>query len=209
MDYAAVVPSRTRFERPATPDWLATSASHGIRGCNFSGDGEFWSTANGAFRFENDLKNLPATGILEPKGVINRSSFCQPCAAGKQIMPWANRISFDDIEDGSSNTLVIGEKRMEPSLYTGGAWYDDRGWTDGWDPDTLRSTFCQPGPDQDTTGMVGASSLPYAFGGRHTGAFMGGFADASVRPIRFDIDIEVLNYLGHRSDGQTIDQSTL
>ena len=121
-------------------------------------------------------------------------------------MGFYTRISFEDISDGSSNTFVLGEKRMQPSLSDVGEWYDDKGWSDGWDPDTLRSTFCPVGADQDMGSTTPQRlALPYAFGASHAQIFNAGFADASVRPIRFDIDVELLNRLGHRSDGEEMD----
>jgi prepilin-type N-terminal cleavage/methylation domain-containing protein len=210
MDYAAAVPYRSKAERPATPDWLSPLPAWGVRGC--ASEPDFWTTASGNDRFPAELDKITgATVIHYPKGVIVRSGWCAPCdqRRGKK-MPWANRISFDDIEDGSSNTLVLGEKRLQPGKLTTGDWYDDRGWTDGWDPDTLRSTFCQPAPDQDMLGNTpGASALPYAFGGMHTGVMIGGFADASVRPIKFDVDVELFNNLAHRSDGMQLDLGSL
>ena len=53
------------------------------------------------------------------------------------------------VVDGLSNTFLIGEKRLQPSKYVSGARYDDRGWTDGWDFDILRSTNVPIGPDTD------------------------------------------------------------
>jgi hypothetical protein len=141
--------------------------------------------------------------------VIVRSNYCSACSADKKSIGWYTKVSFENIEDGSSNTFVLGEKRLQPVNYLIGDWHDDRGWTDGWDPDTLRCTHCQPAPDQDIAGQPGASALPYSFGGAHPEMFNGGFADASVRTIRFDIDVVVFNYLCHRSDGETIDLETL
>ena len=36
-----------------------------------------------------------------------------------------------------------------------------------------------------------------------------GFADGSVHPISFEIDLELFNLLGHRSDGNSIDVDSL
>ena len=61
-----------------------------------------------------------------------------------------------DIPDGMSNTLLVSEKLVRADLYqgnmngSGGATYsDDRGWSDGWDPDTMRTTAFQPRSDND------------------------------------------------------------
>jgi hypothetical protein len=36
-----------------------------------------------------------------------------------------------------------------------------------------------------------------------------GFADGSVRPIKYDIDLELFNNLAHRADGDVVDTSSL
>jgi prepilin-type processing-associated H-X9-DG protein len=46
----------------------------------------------------------------------------------------------------------------------------------------------------------------YALGAAHPGGFNVVFADGSVNGLNYDIDLETLNRLGHRSDGETIPQ---
>jgi hypothetical protein len=217
MDYAAAVPARVRSQLPAATNWYMADPTYGTVGCRVGGDqGDFWTTTGGQVRFETanpgiqGVSRWPITAqpsYLAPMGVIVRSNYCAPCSADKQNVGWYTPISFQQITDGSSNTLVIGEKRLQPSLYQTGDWHDDRGWTDGWDPDTLRSTHCQPARDADVYGTAATDrdALAYSFGGAHSELFNAGFADASVRSIRFDVDLETLNRLGHRSDGEQID----
>lgn len=110
--------------------------------------------------------------------------------------------TFAKIQDGTSNTLMMGEKRLDPTKYSTGDWHDDAGWTDGWDPDTMRSTeYPLQGDGQNVTG--------YAFGGAHSGLMMGVFGDGSVRPIAFEVDRALFNDLGHRSDGNVVDLNSL
>jgi prepilin-type processing-associated H-X9-DG protein len=56
---------------------------------------------------------------------------------------------FKHVRDGLSNTLMIGEKRLQPKWYPIGDWNDDGGWIAGWDADTVRSTCVRPEPDGD------------------------------------------------------------
>jgi prepilin-type N-terminal cleavage/methylation domain-containing protein len=81
------------------------------------------------------------------------------------------------ITDGTSNTLVISEKRLDVKRHESGDWHDDQGWSDGWDPDTVRYTGFQP--QQDSAGGVSG----YEFGSSHPSGIQGLFADGSVRLI--------------------------
>ncbi|QDT68912.1 Type II secretion system protein G precursor [Planctomycetes bacterium MalM25] len=113
------------------------------------------------------------------------------------------------ITDGTSHTLLVGEKLVRSDLYDGGTWSDDRGWTDGWDPDTVRSTCVRPFSDSDgeiyANNAIYADSSVYNFGSAHSGGFNATFADGSVRLVNFDIDLESFNRLGDRRDGEVID----
>jgi hypothetical protein len=202
------VPSRAPGERPPALNYSTPNNDWITLGCGRS-EGDFWLTQGGNIRFETDIQGATAItssgGYLAPKGVIVRSNYCATCTADKKTIGWYTRISFEHIEDGSSSTMVIGEKRLQPGLVLISDWHDDRGWSDGWDPDTLRLTQCQPAPDADLAGgTLGNRALPYSFGGAHPTGMNAGFADASVRTVNYEIDVEVFNYLGHRSDGQTV-----
>jgi prepilin-type N-terminal cleavage/methylation domain-containing protein len=107
-------------------------------------------------------------------------------------------ITVARVLDGLSNTLVFGEKRLETDLYKIGAWYDDRGWTDGWDPDVLRVTTISPIQDA-ITGVTG-----YEFGGPHPISMNCAFADGSVHSIAYAINPVIFNALGDRRDGQNV-----
>jgi prepilin-type N-terminal cleavage/methylation domain-containing protein len=119
------------------------------------------------------------------------------------------------ITDGTSNTMVIGEKLNRPDLYDGSlfAWSDDRGWSDGWDPDTVRSTCFAPLEDSlniSTTIIPknGQSDVP-VFGSAHPGAMNSVFADGAVHTISYDVDPQVFDRIGNREDGQVVDLEQL
>ena len=57
--------------------------------------------------------------------------------------------------------MMYGEKWLETDKYDTGEWHDDRGWTDGYDPDVVRSTALLGRPD-DT---VENNDDAFAFGG--------------------------------------------
>jgi prepilin-type N-terminal cleavage/methylation domain-containing protein/prepilin-type processing-associated H-X9-DG protein len=105
------------------------------------------------------------------------------------------------IDDGLSNTLVLGEKRLEADRYNIGDWHDDRGWTDGWDPDIMRVTTVVPSQDA-LTGVTG-----YEFGSAHPNSMNTAFADGSVHPISYSIRPLIFNSLGDRRDGRNVSNS--
>jgi prepilin-type processing-associated H-X9-DG protein len=109
-------------------------------------------------------------------------------------------IGFQHLIDGTSTTIFVGEKRLDPARYDTGAWYDDRGWSDGWDPDTIRTTAYQPSADRD----IDQAFLPYQFGSAHPSAMNLLFADGSVRTITYTIDLLTFNDMGDRRDGQVV-----
>ncbi|MEM9353701.1 MAG: DUF1559 domain-containing protein [Planctomycetota bacterium] len=123
---------------------------------------------------------------------------------------------FQVITDGTSNTMMVGEKFLRPDLIGTPSDSDDRGWSDGWDPDTMRSTCFRP--LQDTlTGTIGGtlddlygpSTDVVNFGSSHPGGFNAVFADGSVHSIQYDIDLLVFDVLGNRADGQVLDLEDL
>jgi len=112
-------------------------------------------------------------------------------------------INFSGIVDGTANVFIVSEKRIDRRNIDQGDWHDDCGWSDGWDPDTIRSTATKPAPDQNG-GVSG-----YEFGSSHPGIIQAVFADGSVRTIGYTVDINVFNRIGHRQDGNTVDLNSL
>jgi len=116
-------------------------------------------------------------------------------------------IKFARITDGTSKTMMIAEKYVRTDLYTGGCSSDDAGWTDGWDPDVMRSTGVPPlqdgGFDQltdrESPAPMGTAWWEFHFGAAHPGGINAAYADGSVRSISYDVDLDVFNALGTRN----------
>ncbi len=123
--------------------------------------------------------------------------------------------------DGLSNTLLISEKLVRSGMYEGPSASDDYGWSDGWDPDIMRSTGFQPMSDSDplcfhpTIRYCGPNDARTAdgdvwqFGSAHSSGINAVFGDGSVHHIRFDVDVVLFNALGGRADEKTVDLSQL
>jgi prepilin-type N-terminal cleavage/methylation domain-containing protein len=106
-----------------------------------------------------------------------------------------------NIKDGTSFTIMVGEKRLNLH-YLGKFQSDDNeGYTDGWDHDVERYTNEQPLPDYN---LNNGGDGQQRFGSSHPLYFQVVMADGAVHPIAYDIDLTTFSYLGNISDGQII-----
>jgi prepilin-type N-terminal cleavage/methylation domain-containing protein/prepilin-type processing-associated H-X9-DG protein len=112
-------------------------------------------------------------------------------------------INFANITDGLSNTMLGGEKRLDPLCYSAGIMEvdDNEGYTDGWDWDVMCYSYLQPTSDATISGQGWGGA---AFGGPHPGGFTSVFCDGSVRMISFNVPVSVMQILCNRSDGQVV-----
>jgi prepilin-type N-terminal cleavage/methylation domain-containing protein/prepilin-type processing-associated H-X9-DG protein len=112
--------------------------------------------------------------------------------------------SMSDVLDGTSNTLMAGEKFLQPSRYAIGDWHDDSGYSDGWDPDIVRYTAFRLLKDMNNPPaslLDGAPQQGYQFGGAHPSGMNALMGDGSVRSARYAIPLDLFNNLGNRQDG--------
>jgi prepilin-type N-terminal cleavage/methylation domain-containing protein len=155
----------------------------------------------------------PNKDIYPTQGVIVRSSFFVVDNSGASGNPEVHNLqlpkptAFRQITDGASNTVVLCEKRVAVDRYEGGTIDDDAGWSDGWDYDTLRLAYCRPASDSSAVQGGGGYSNFMTAGSAHTSIFYCAFADGSVHGINYDIDLETLNRLANKSDGDILDDS--
>jgi prepilin-type N-terminal cleavage/methylation domain-containing protein/prepilin-type processing-associated H-X9-DG protein len=126
------------------------------------------------------------------------------------------KVTFASIQDGTSNTMMIGEKFVPTNWYGGQWWADDDGPIEGWDPDIARSTinsrayFAPGNPTRDTNLEDWSDPFwnsGFVFGSAHPSGINALFADGSVRLIQYSVRPQVFNSLGHRSDGAVINFS--
>lgn len=139
-------------------------------------------------------------------------------AIGERPVNVPSPTRIQEISDGLSNTLIIAEKLVRSDMTEGpeGQRSDDRGWSDGWDPDVVRTTALQPRSDSDAACFgsdaqycSGIGADVFFFGSSHSAGINGAFGDGSVRMIKFDVDIVVFNAFGTKNGEETVDSSQL
>ncbi|QEG37237.1 DUF1559 domain-containing protein [Bythopirellula goksoeyrii] len=204
MDYAGAQPA-TLGQSTAPAMYIATRDFENCRRVERA----FWSPNGGGYSWGRDF------GVFD--GVIVRSPWkrdgVDPATCGPNPAPGAflngvpNPTRIAQITDGTSNTLMIGEKYVYQKDYDGHGNdpSDDRGWLDGWDPDTMRCTMAQPLSDavwrklcapDNPSDQSDYFNQTYMFGSAHPAGFNCVFADGSVHSISYDVPIDVLNSLG-------------
>jgi prepilin-type N-terminal cleavage/methylation domain-containing protein/prepilin-type processing-associated H-X9-DG protein len=125
------------------------------------------------------------------------------------------RIRLADITDGTSNTALVGEKRMKTDLLGRTSDDDESYYATGWDSETVRSatfdldgaTTFGPSPDvRRTDPAVFASPLVglITFGSSHASGCNFVLADGSVRHVPFNPDRTQFRNFCVRNDGAVL-----
>jgi prepilin-type processing-associated H-X9-DG protein len=135
------------------------------------------------------------------------------------VSHFGSEITLPRIEDGTSNTYMVGEKWVSPDQYDGTAgangtpgfsWGENQCAYTGWEwdqhrvaaKDTLSATDAETRqPSQDQAGVFNDPEV--RFGSAHAGGLNMVFCDGSVHSISYDIDYKTNGYLANRLDGQS------
>jgi prepilin-type N-terminal cleavage/methylation domain-containing protein/prepilin-type processing-associated H-X9-DG protein len=137
-----------------------------------------------------------------PTGGPIRHAMCDYAASNKEgtgVVQQFDPVAVKDITDGTSNTLLAGDKRMNRALLGRTQPDDNEGYTDGFDNDMIRKTNVPPEPDHFGTGDGG-----YLFGSSHTGVVNFVFADGSLHALSYSIPATTFQLLGQKDDGNPI-----
>lgn len=114
-------------------------------------------------------------------------------------------LTMASITDGTSSTILVGEKALKYDHQERLTCADNEGFTSGWDWDIIRwggqngSTNLTPVNDHD------AADCEHRFGSRHGTGCQFVFADGSVHWVRFNVDATAYDRAIQRDDGKSHD----
>jgi prepilin-type N-terminal cleavage/methylation domain-containing protein len=150
-------------------------------------------------RGRNQPQVVPAVDPITPSvwytDVGGKNPWCKTDYAGNWYLLvnrwWAGGcpligppMALTDIQDGASNTILVGEKAMDPRRYNTGGWYfDEPVFTGGSDGTGRRGTVILSDIEAGRTG-----NFPWNWGSPHVAGAQFVFADGSVRMIPYGTD---------------------
>jgi prepilin-type N-terminal cleavage/methylation domain-containing protein/prepilin-type processing-associated H-X9-DG protein len=145
------------------------------------------------------------------------------------VIYYRSDLSVARIEDGTSNTYLVGEKWLPSDVYAGNpsmavthasypSWGENQSMYSGYEWDNHRVAWnpnlgtppvrepmeqekFQPRPDQ---AGVGAPTPERPFGSAHAGGFNMVYCDGSVHTLAYEIDPRTHSYLANRLDGNSV-----
>jgi len=153
----------------------------------------------------NSINNLPGTsGPKHNEGAIVRNLNTAAIVSSNNAVG-SYVISLSGVRDGTSNTILIGEKQVNFNLIPGSA-DDDQGYASGWDIDNIRSCTKSPLADfgKPTDVNNDGSARGYYFGSSHPGIMNVVLCDGSVRSVTNTIDLFTFLKLCQRADSLPI-----
>lgn len=122
-----------------------------------------------------------------------------------------SEINLKKVTDGTSMTMMIGEKFMNSDYYeTGQDLGDNEAAFEGADIDNLRRAGTFPNDFLRPDNLPGViEALPRGFGSVHVAGIFLVFCDDSARLISYDIDQDVFVRIGNKSDGGIVSANAL
>ena len=145
-----------------------------------------------------------SNGAIIPTANMAKTTTTDASGNPALIPNWRGQLNLLSITDGTSNTLMFGEKHIRPNSLRGKN--EDRSVFGGQNNSVRRmagidgSTVRPLRPANDQNGANANES----FGGPHPGVTQFVFVDGSVHALPLSTDLTTLTYLITRNDGSVI-----
>lgn len=141
---------------------------------------------------KSDYAGNAGDGQTAYNGAIIRRSCKQP-------------IDFAQFRDGTSNTILIGEKQTNLNNFGSSGGDNEPYVNSGWDQDEVRWGGANNGPQHDSGHPVEPPTYwSSRFGSTHDGAFNVVMVDGSVRSVSYNVDTETFRRICVRNDMQPV-----
>lgn len=173
-------PFETSAHVPGTVSDYASSAGHGPSGV------WNWIHSNGAL--------IIGRGTTDPPTVPDGSF----APVGAELISWSSRTDFASLVDGTSQTILVGEKHVRP--LSQGISPEDGAVYNGDHP----GNFSRCGGPGYPLARFPNDRYLNNFGSYHTGGVNFVFADGSVQTFDISLSTDVLGKLTHRNDHQVV-----
>jgi prepilin-type N-terminal cleavage/methylation domain-containing protein len=156
--------------------------------------------------FGTDASGSASNGAIIPTADMAHSLTTD--SSGNQIIKpgWRGQVKFTTINDGTSNTLMFGEKHIRPNSLRGKN--EDRSIFGGQNNSLRRMAGTDPSsgnqrplsaPDNQSGALANST-----FGGPHAGICQFVFCDGSVKSLGLDTSLDTLTALVTRSGGELV-----
>jgi len=120
------------------------------------------------------------------------------------------RTAFQDIVDGTSNTMLVGEKQTDRTYGDGCCDDNENPYNPGWEVDIYRRGNSPPDHDRNHPETVlGVDSNSNLFGSAHPSGINVVLVDGSVRFISYTVDGEMFRRLCVIDDGLVVNHDQL
>jgi prepilin-type N-terminal cleavage/methylation domain-containing protein/prepilin-type processing-associated H-X9-DG protein len=203
-------------------DYAANSGDSLVHGNGYRTSDQLWPISAVTYaQIEAGPQAWTNTGC---KLTVSAFGTTRPKMCQTGVIYYRSDIKSAQIQDGASNTYLVGEKYLSPRLYdnapgTNPGHGDNQGLFVGYEWDNHRVArhpsrsdteeppiYFQPQQDNESDDPNAAFGGPnvYAFGSAHAGSMNMSMCDGSVQSIAYDIDPTVHQYLASRLDGEVV-----
>jgi prepilin-type N-terminal cleavage/methylation domain-containing protein/prepilin-type processing-associated H-X9-DG protein len=163
----------------------------------------------GAYDDSHGVLMIGTASGVDPNGNVITNNFSST-PPGTKITKWAGQLTLLDITDGTSNTVMIGDKFVRLTSRDGKN--EDRSIFSSMNQNNYQRNMGVNPSNGNVWTLVGdinatTATVPLcnaSFGSQHSGVCQFVFADGSVKPVKNSIDTSTLTLLGTRNDGKPL-----
>jgi prepilin-type processing-associated H-X9-DG protein len=193
-------------EIPAFHPRALTYTGRFVGKTDYAGNGgtsRAWDTRSHASEFPGSIHAVKEweDGLFDRGGVYWRLANNKGNLGANGVTFQRSEVGLQNIEDGTKNTYMVGEKNLTPIFYYNGLGEGDEGnWAVGSNTNTIRSAMNIEGKGDCAQDLAYIESIE--FGSAHASSWHMAFVDGHVEALSYDIDGIVYTNGADRADGK-------